>query len=69
MESARLVSSGGNVWEGVTILMELNGCGWPRRQAALCTSTTMHITLNDNFPVEAGDNFHLRSVNFLRAVN
>lgn len=69
MESARLVSSGGNVWEGVTILLELNGCGWPRRQAALCTSTTMHITLNDNFPVEAGDNFHLRSVNFLRAVN
>lgn len=66
MESARLVSSGGNVWEGVTILMELNGYRWPQCQAALCTST---ITLNDNFPVEAGDNFHLRSVNFLRVVN
>lgn len=48
MESARLVSSGGNVWEGVTILMELNGYRWPQRQAALCVSTTMHITLNDH---------------------
>lgn len=43
MEFAWLVSSGGNVWEGVTILMELNGYRWPQRQAALCAPSTMHI--------------------------